>query len=534
MRNLYVSGQVRDAILRNLKKKDGGMSKQALKPRDYQIKAVQDARDALRQGYKNIAIFCCGGSGKSLIAKMILEMASHKGKKIAFFSHRKILIEQIKKYNIPNCTVGTIQKHCKNGKSEHFDLAIIDESYGEYGKMRSNLDATYTITLSGTPTTPDGYALDYYDYIVNGIQFHELVNLGLAKPLKILAIPSVDTANLKIQNGDYAQDDAYRLMSKAKVVENIIDTYNRHATDRKTMLFAINTMHAEELKDEFVRAGIKADTVHSKKSNMEEVLQQFDSGEIKVLISVSKLNIGYDNVSVNCIMLARPTKSIPLMFQTIWRGTRLNPQSPNDNCLILDLCGVFNDTQHPMMPIDIYRKKTDANTKKCNCGESFKLADRKIVELNEYEYKVVSNYICICGNTERVEKLKVVNITPCENCNQPFKSIGGLKLEKNEDGIKFTLTCQACGAQREFRSIEYTKAELQELTIQDALRNMDSSWEALRNVLKSECKKCNFKWQYADRIIDHFKIRGISIGEASGMLKRVIKNGQKVSRLMYV
>ena len=82
-----------------------------MKPRDYQLKAIEKIKESFKKGNKNICIALCGGAGKSLVAKLILDMAKEKGSKIGFFSYRTLLIEQIKKYNIPNCTVGTLRKH---------------------------------------------------------------------------------------------------------------------------------------------------------------------------------------------------------------------------------------------------------------------------------------------------------------------------------------------------------------------------------------------------------------------------------------
>ena len=59
-----------------------------MKPREYQLQAIENIKQSFKKGNKNICIALCGGSGKSLVAKLILDMAKEKGsKKIHKTSH---------------------------------------------------------------------------------------------------------------------------------------------------------------------------------------------------------------------------------------------------------------------------------------------------------------------------------------------------------------------------------------------------------------------------------------------------------------
>ena len=501
-----------------------------MKPREYQIQSIEKIKESFKKGNKNICIALCGGAGKSLVAKLILDMAKEKGSKIGFFSYRTLLIEQIKKYNIPNCTVGTLQKHGKE-ETELFDLVIIDESWGENSKLRNNIKSKYSITLSGTPTDGYGNSLDYDD-IIDGVQTIDLINLGFAKPLKIMASSKVDTNNLKLQGGDFSQKESYELMSKSTITKDLVSVYKKHCNDRKTMIFCVNVKHCEDVKKEFINAGIKCDTVHSKKSNNKEILESFDNQELELIISVSMLNVGYDNPSVNCIIFARPTKSIPVMMQTIWRGTRINPLKKDDYCLVLDCAEVVERTGfYPMDRLTFTKTKKD-NLKICKCGLKFKLINRNIKLLNEYEYTVTSNYKCDCGETYSVENIKLINISTCENCGEPFISTGSLQLESNNKNLTFNLICSCCGHARKFREIEYTKEELQELQYNEALKG--DKWEHIKAILKAECKKAGYHHRYSLRLMDSLQIRCASPIEAIDKIKTVLSQNQKISRLMYL
>lgn len=70
------------------------------------------------------------------------------------------------------------------------------------------------------------------------------------------------------------------------------------------------------------------------------IVAQFKAGTIQVLVNVSIASYGFDAPSVNCIVIARPTKSIVLHLQMIGRGMR--PKEDGGICLCLDHAGNVN------------------------------------------------------------------------------------------------------------------------------------------------------------------------------------------------
>ena len=67
--------------------------------------------------------------------------------------------------------------------------------------------------------------------------------------------------------------------------------------------------------------------------------------EIEVLTNCAVLTEGYDNPALDCIILARPTKSKLLFTQMIGRGTRTFPDKKD--CLILDVSCI--STEHDLV-----------------------------------------------------------------------------------------------------------------------------------------------------------------------------------------
>jgi hypothetical protein len=62
------------------------------------------------------------------------------------------------------------------------------------------------------------------------------------------------------------------------------------------------------------------------------------NGKVAVMGQCGVLTEGFDEPSIACVLIARPTRSRVLFTQMVGRGTRLHPGK--DDCLVLDLAGV--------------------------------------------------------------------------------------------------------------------------------------------------------------------------------------------------
>jgi len=78
-----------------------------------------------------------------------------------------------------------------------------------------------------------------------------------------------------------------------------------------------------------------------------DVLARFERNDVSVVCNCGVLVEGYDQPDVDCILIARPTKSRPLYQQMIGRGCR--PWPGKDDCLILDVVGAT--TRHDLVTV---------------------------------------------------------------------------------------------------------------------------------------------------------------------------------------
>jgi len=499
-----------------------------LKPRYYQQQAYDNIRKSFAKGNRHICLMMSGGAGKSLLCKMIIDSALSKGSKVGFFSFRKSLTDQIKTYfpNTDNITIGTLQKHGKT-ETEEFDLVIYDEKDYHDTKLKNNIKSKYSVTLSGFPTDEKGNMLDYDDIVV-GIQFHELIKQGYAKDVKVYSTPLVDTTGLKRQGADFHKGQSFELMEKAKVKKDLVDTYNTYCIGRKSLLFAIDTKHAESLKDEFLANGIKCDTVHSKKKNNDDIIKRFIDDEFDLLINVVMISIGVDIPCINTIIFARPLLSVPLMMQSIWRGTR---KYKDDYCLVLDCAEVLKRTNfHPLQEIDINKKKTDRKSDLCHCGGTLTTIEKEIIPIDSLSYTLRTIKQCnTCKNVVEDEQIKVVNILQCKNCLQPIDR--NISMQIKDKKIEFTYECGSCGELETVREVVLTENELKEIEYTEKMQRGD--WVTVREMLKDSCRRCNYNWKYAERLLEYLQQTNKTIEESIDAIKDIDSKGHKISRLLY-
>jgi hypothetical protein len=102
--------------------------------------------------------------------------------------------------------------------------------------------------------------------------------------------------------------------------------------------------------EEFTQAGIRSAAVWGEmpRDDRRRILSQFSKGEIAVLTNCNLLTEGFDEPRIDCILMARPTKSKLLYAQMVGRGTRIHPEKTDlmvvdvvDNSRIHTLPGLY-------------------------------------------------------------------------------------------------------------------------------------------------------------------------------------------------
>ena len=103
----------------------------------------------------------------------------------------------------------------------------------------------------------------------------------------------------------------------------ILNEYlENHKKYGKTLIFAVNQLHAEKLCELFNNAGISCDYAISSRADSQDVIRRFKENEFEVLINVQILTEGSDVPDIQTVFLTRQTNSDSLLMQMIGRGLR--------------------------------------------------------------------------------------------------------------------------------------------------------------------------------------------------------------------
>jgi len=335
--------------------------------RPYQSASIDKVEQLVGEGVRAPLIVAPTGAGKTVIAADIIRR--NAGKHILFLAPRRELIHQTCKkldevgvrYGVILAGDGRTDKYAhvqvasadtlisralrrQKLKLPAFDIILIDEAHVGLTDTRQRLldlwPGATIIGLTATPCRSDGKALGrVYDEIVEVTTVAELVEQGFLCPARYFSVSEPDLKRVRTTAGDFNQHDLDEVMNQSKLVGNIVEHWLRHAADRRTVVFATSIAHSAALAEEFVSHGVTAEHVdaNSPQNVREAIFRRFSSGETQVLTNCTLASIGFDLPDLNCVVFARPTKSLGLYIQMLGRGLR--PAPGKRDCLVLDHAG---------------------------------------------------------------------------------------------------------------------------------------------------------------------------------------------------
>lgn len=138
--------------------------------------------------------------------------------------------------------------------------------------------------------------------------------------------------------GDFQVGDLSRAVNTPETNEITVRAWMARAAGRKsTLVFCVDLAHVSDLTATFRRHGIEAKLVtgDTPKRVRSERLDAFRNQQYPVLLNCGVFTEGTDIPNIDCVILARPTKSRNLLVQMIGRGMRL--YTGKENCHIIDM-----------------------------------------------------------------------------------------------------------------------------------------------------------------------------------------------------
>jgi hypothetical protein len=152
---------------------------------------------------------------------------------------------------------------------------------------------------------------------------------------------------VKVRAGEFVTAELAEAVDTDERNGLIVKAYKDHAARRRAIAFCVDVAHARHVAEAFVAAGLRADHVSGEtpKDERRGLLERFHQGELDVLTNCNVLTEGFDEPAVDCILMARPTKSSLLYTQMLGRGTRLHPGK--EDLQVLDFAD--NSARHSLV-----------------------------------------------------------------------------------------------------------------------------------------------------------------------------------------
>jgi superfamily II DNA or RNA helicase len=338
-----------------------------VKYRDYQNRAI----DAVFHQWKDVRstlLVMPTGTGKTVTFAGILQRAYPK--RALVIAHREELIfqaqekiQQITGWNVaiemgelhadlpdgclfggPQVVVSTIQTQTAGGDGlgrmskflpEQFGIVVVDE--GHHGTSASyrrvmeyygqNPDIKF-LYVTATPDRADEEALGQVcESVAMDYEILDAIHDGWLVPVdqRFVVVQGLDFSGVRTTAGDLNGADLAAVMEEEKNLHGVVGPTLDIIGTRRTLVFAASVAQAERMSEVFNRhrPGCSAWICgKTPKDARRAVLRDFSDGKLQVVCNVGVLTEGFDNPSVEVIVMARPTKSRSLYAQMAGRAIR--------------------------------------------------------------------------------------------------------------------------------------------------------------------------------------------------------------------
>lgn len=369
----------------------------------YQESDINKLFDKLEQNNSNYKILyqLPTGGGKTVIfSEIAARFIAKYNKKVIVLTHRTELCNQTSaalkmsgtRNKLINSTVKTLSK--KDGyqcyvamvetlknrindgliSTDDVGLLIIDEAHhNSFHKLIGKFKNAAVIGVTATPFSSDINLPMHknYEELVVGEQIGSLIEQGyLAKPTNWRYDVELNTLKTGI-HGDYTVSTSDELYSSPAMLDLLVHAYQEHSLNKKTLIFNNGIFASRKVEETFSKLGYPIRHLDSKTSPTEraEILRWLKITKGAILTSVSILTTGFDEPTIQTIILNRATTSLTLYHQMIGRGSRRLPQKKTFSIIDLgnntDRFGEWNasiDWQHVFQNPEAYHEGMSIRT----------------------------------------------------------------------------------------------------------------------------------------------------------------------------
>ncbi|WP_299436796.1 DEAD/DEAH box helicase [uncultured Aquimarina sp.] len=294
------------------------------------------------------------GGGKTVIfSEIVRQYLKHHNRKVLVMTHRIELCKQTSKmltgFGVDNkvvdskanledqdryscfvAMVETLNNRLNEGKLDISDigLVIIDEAhYNSFTKLFKFFEKSFILGVTATPLSSNIKLpmKDNYNELIVGETIESLIENEFLARAEVFAY-NMGLTSLEVgSNGDYTVKSSEDLYTNSTMLTQLLQAYEKHSKGKKTLIFNNGINTSLHVFDTFRSAGYPVahlDNTATKKQR-KQILEWFKETPNAILTSVSILTTGFDEPTVDTIILNRATKSLTLYYQMIGRGSRI-------------------------------------------------------------------------------------------------------------------------------------------------------------------------------------------------------------------
>ena len=317
------------------------------------IKKIFDTFESAPDNYHLLYQLPTGGGKTVIFSEIVRQYISKHKKKVVVLTHRielckqtskmlssfgvknKIINSKIKElpdqheYSCFVAMVETLKNRLKDEKLliDNVGLVIIDEAhYNSFRKLFSQFKKSLILGVTATPLSSNVKLPMYQNY--NELIIGDTIQSLIDKRFLAEAITysyDVGLTSLKVGiNGDYTVKSSDDLYMNMVMQDKLLHAYTEKSLGKKTLIFNNGINTSLYVYDTFKEAGFPVKHLDNTTSteDRKDILKWFKHTPDAILTSVGILTTGFDEPTVETIILNRATKSLTLYFQMIGRGSR--------------------------------------------------------------------------------------------------------------------------------------------------------------------------------------------------------------------
>jgi len=344
----------------------------------YQETFVENILTALEKDNAILAQLSTGGGKTVVFARIVNDYIKKENRDVLIAVHRQELLKQTSRilfnwHNVGSEKIDINNKHIKRSRvyvgmvetlknrlkdtktfnlMKNVGLVIIDEAHmSNFKKIFPHFPKEKIIGFTATPihATKKDPINKYYDDIVVGCSIGELIGLNQSKNDRGLvqnltySIANINRNELDkhVKGDEFDEEYMGKVFSKKKQIQNTINAYNKYSLGKKTICFNVNVAHSKLVTEEMINAGLNAkhlDGGHDE-AYRAECFRWLKNTPDAILCNVGIATTGFDEPSIETVIVNSAMKSLSYWLQKCGRGARPCMDINKRKFIILDLGG---------------------------------------------------------------------------------------------------------------------------------------------------------------------------------------------------